>query len=252
VGARAVLAGAAAARTLRAGGEGTLEIALGEGGYVRLGDDGWVLVTGPRAEVGPLSLLVAGLGTEPAEPGWTARVADGTLTLGPHRIRFDGVRVPLRCPGTLQRRRGHLDDAMHAACACWPAPPGALASGIVALERRNTERAVELLAGLGDGLTPAGDDILVGHAGWERAAGRAGELSRLAAGRASPIGLAYLRCAERGELPEPAAATLAAIRSGDVRAARRRARTLSRWGSSSGPALLWGMAAARRAEAARG
>jgi hypothetical protein len=77
VGARAVLAGAAAARTLRAGGEGTLAIAIGEGGYVRLGDDGWVLITGPRAEVGPLSLLVAGLGTEPAEPGWTARVADG-------------------------------------------------------------------------------------------------------------------------------------------------------------------------------
>ena len=62
--------------------------------------------------------------------------------------------------------------------------------------------------------------------------------------RCSPLGLAYLRCAERGELPEPVAALMRAIRAGDPVAAERRARALSRWGASSGAAMLWGIAAA--------
>jgi hypothetical protein len=62
--------------------------------------------------------------------------------------------------------------------------------------------------------------------------------------RCSPLGLAYLRCAERGELPEPVAALMRAIRAGDAVVAERRARALSRWGASSGAAMLWGIAAA--------
>ena len=65
----------------------------------------------------------------------------------------------------------------------------------------------------------------------------------LAAGRCAPLGRAYLRCAERGELPQPAAEVLAAIRAGDAALAARRARGLREWGASSGAALLWGMAA---------
>jgi hypothetical protein len=145
-------------------------------------------------------------------------------------------------------RRDDDDDALAAACAGCLEPPPGLRDGLDALERGAVARGVDLLAGRGDGLTPAGDDVLAGYAAWEWPAGGASGLARLAAGRASPIGLAYLRCAERGELPEPAAATLAAIRAGDVAAAARHGRTLSRWGSSSGAALLWGMAAGRRAE----
>jgi hypothetical protein len=106
--------------------------------------------------------------------------------------------------------------------------------------------AVRLLAGRGEGLTPAGDDGLAGYAGWAAATGATPELSALAAGRASPIGLAYLRCAERGELPAPAAATIAAVLAGDREAAARRARVLRRWGGSSGSALLWGIGAGAR------
>src|SRR3954447_19882822 len=101
------------------------------------------------------------------------------------------------------------------------------------------ERAVSELAGRGEGLTPAGDDVLAGYAAW-----RSATLSPLAAGRASPLGLAYLRCAERGELPEVVARLVAAIRAGDAESARRRARALSRWGASSGAAMLWGVASA--------
>ena len=110
--------------------------------------------------------------------------------------------------------------------------------GLAALRGGDLEAAVAALAGRGDGLTPAGDDVLAGYAAWSGAA-----LSPLAAG-ASPIGLAYLRCAERGELPEVVARVVAAIRAGDAEAARRRARALSRWGSSSGAAILWGVASA--------
>jgi hypothetical protein len=253
VAARALLAGGGAARALAcgaAGGEGSVEIVLGKGGYVLLGDDGWILIAGERATVGPLSLLVAGLGERLAEAGSRVRVEDGALLVGAGRIALDGLRVApvaARAPAT-----GDAGAALAAACACWPDVPDLLRPGLRALEAGDTRRAVGLLAGLGEGLTPAGDDVLAGYAGWEHAAGRPLELAGSAAGRTSPISLAYLRCAERGELPDPAAATLAAVRAGDAAAARRRARTLSSWGTTSGPALLWGMAAARRAESGRG
>jgi hypothetical protein len=75
-------------------------------------------------------------------------------------------------------------------------------------------------------------------------AARPVSLSPRACGRSSPLGLAYLRCAERGELPEPAGALLQALVAGDAAAAGRRARRLATWGASSGAALFWGMAAA--------
>ncbi|MFN8123312.1 MAG: DUF2877 domain-containing protein [Thermoleophilia bacterium] len=101
-----------------------------------------------------------------------------------------------------------------------------------------------LLAGLGEGLTPAGDDVLCGLAGWRHAWGDPVAVSGAAASRTSPVSLAYLRSAERGELPEAAALVLAAIRAGDAPLAARRAAALRSWGATSGSALLWGMAAA--------
>ncbi|MDP1846813.1 MAG: DUF2877 domain-containing protein, partial [Solirubrobacteraceae bacterium] len=68
--------------------------------------------------------------------------------------------------------------------------------------------------------------------------------------RCAPLGREYLRCAERGELPEPAAAVLDAIRRADPSAAARRAARLADWGASSGAALLWGIAAGAAASAA--
>jgi hypothetical protein len=239
---RAVLAGPGAARALREGGRGRLEIALGTGGYARLDPGGWLLVTGPRAPVGPLSLLVAGLGTLRSQAGWAVRVEHGALDLGPHRIALDRLRVA--APPPLPPRAARLGPAVAAVLAACPPPPPALADGIGALERGDGQRAVALLGGFGDGLTPAGDDVLAGYAAWCHAAGAPVKLSTLAAGRSSPIGLAYLRCAERGELPDGAAALLAALWTGDAGAVARRARALRAWGSSSGAALAWGLAAA--------
>ncbi len=250
--ASALWAGPGAARALH--GDGEVEVALHPGGYVRL-DDGYVLVAGARAPRGPLTILVSGLEAAPLRPGDAAHV-DGALYVGGHTIAL-GLRPasglaagPLR-PGW----RAALTAALESA----PGPPQELAAGLAALRAGDVEAAVGALAGRGEGLTPAGDDVLAGYAAWRHAANLKGSdpfshranlkgsdpvLSRLAAGRASPIGLAYLECAERGELPDVAAGVVTAIRAGDAAAARRRARALSRWGGTSGTAILWGVASA--------
>ena len=116
----------------------------------------------------------------------------------------------------------------------------ARAPGSTLWRRATVAAAVAQLAGRGEGLTPAGDDVLAGFAAWRWASGAP---VALPAQRCAPLGREYLRCAERGELPAPAAAVLAAIRAGDAPAAARRAGGLAEWGASSGAALLWGMAA---------
>ncbi|MEA2219812.1 MAG: hypothetical protein QOJ35_2438, partial [Solirubrobacteraceae bacterium] len=121
-----------------------------------------------------------------------------------------------------------------------PVAPEELAEGLEALAAGDLGAAATRLAGRGDGLTPAGDDALAGYAAWRWAQG---EPVALPAHGCAPLGRDYLRCAERGELPQPAARVLDAIRAGEPQLAARRARALAGWGSSSGAALLWGIAA---------
>jgi hypothetical protein len=212
----------------------------------------------PRAELAPAD--------DPAHVGCAARSGGGAppaelapagvLFVGPHEIGLSVTPAAQRpptplCPGW----RAALTAALEAA----PGPPRELALGLAALRAGDADAAVAELAGRGPGLTPAGDDVLAGYAAWRHAGGRyddaagrrraslkgsAPVISALAAGRASPIGLAYLRCAERGELPEPAERVRRAIRAGDAPAARRAARALTSWGASSGAAILWGLASA--------
>jgi len=176
-------------------------------------------------------------------PGWRARCRGDALVLGPLRIALGGLELGgLRAAAGARAVDGAAFDAALAAC---PPPPAALTAGLVALRRGDEDRGVATLAGRGEGLTPAGDDVLAGYAAWRHAAGAPAGLAGRAAGRCSPIGLAYLRCADRGELVEPAAALLAALAAGDAPLSACRARALRvSWGASSGVALLWGMAAA--------
>jgi len=232
---RALWIGPGARRALRAGERGTVAVVLARGGYVRLGG-GWLLLAPPRAPLGPLSLLVEGLGA--LEPGAPARVAAGALRVGGARIDLTGARVP-PAPRAVPLHRAWR-SALAAAQRSCPAPAG-LEDGVDALRRGEVAEAAGVLAGRGPGLTPAGDDVLAGFAGWRHADGAP---VSLAAPHGSPIGLAYLRCAERGELPEPARRTLDAVRAGDAALAARRARVLARWGATSGGAMLCGMAAA--------
>ena len=238
---RAVLAGPGAQRALRHGAGatagGTVEFAFGPGGYVRFGER-HVLLAPARSPLGPLSLLVAGLGRGDLVAGDPAVVTGGALCVGALRIEFAGARDA--SPPRPEALSPGWRPALLAALDIVAAPPCALEPGLGDLMAGRMSVAAARLAGLGEGLTPAGDDVLAGFAAWRWASGAP---VALAAARCAPLGREYLRCAERGELPAPAAAVMSAIRAGDAAAARRRAAGLAEWGASSGAALLWGMAA---------
>jgi len=240
--ARALVIGPGARRALRAGAGstagGVVEWAFGPGGYVRFGD-GYVLLAPARSPQGPLSILVAGLVRGDLVPGDPARVAGDALLVGPLRISLAGARDVPAPRGGASPAPG-WEAALAAALDTVAPAPCELAPGLAALAAGDVAGAVGRLAGRGDGLTPAGDDVLAGYAAWRWSGGAPVALD---AERCAPLGREYLRCAERGELPQPAANVLAAVRSGDVRGAARRARGLREWGASSGAALLWGMAA---------
>ena len=235
--ARALRLGPGAARALRERREGRVEIAHPRGAYLRLAGGGYVHLAEPRGPFGPLTAVVATL--HPLAPGERVRVslADARSALA----------APFPHPGRPEARRA----ALAAARAALPPAPTVLGRGLAQLEACDLEAATFALAGRGEGLTPAGDDVLAGFAGARAAAGHAVSISRLAQERSSPLGLAYLRCAERGELPEAADALLRAILAGDPVVAARRARRLSAWGASSGAALFWGMDAASPGDRAK-
>jgi hypothetical protein len=249
--ARAVWMGPGAARALRPGRRGEVEVAHRSGAYVRVAQADYLHLCGPRTPRGPLSIAVADL-PEPIAPGWRAEVLGSVLAVGPVRVSLaDAERAPAVTTGPVGRP-GAVGAAIAAARAEVPSPAPALVPGLTLLAAGEVAAAALALAGLGDGLTPAGDDVLMGHAGACASAGRDVCVSDAAVSRCSPIGLAYLRCAERGELPEPADALLRAVTEGDPAAAARRARTLaSGWGASSGASLFWGLHAAWAAGAIR-
>ncbi len=236
--------GPGARRTLRAGASGAVELAFGPGGYVRLGDQ-HILLAPARSPMGPLSVLVAGLVRGDLAVGERAVVSGGALGVGSLRIDLGGARVtaPL-LPGA--DPASGWPEALAAALAVVAPAPDALAPGLAALVAGDADAAVAHLAGRGEGLTPAGDDVLAGFAGWRWARGAP---VALPAQRCAPLGRDYLRCAERGELPATVAAVLSAIWAGDAVAAARRASRLTEWGVSSGAALLWGIAAGAEASA---
>jgi Protein of unknown function (DUF2877) len=242
--ARALVAGPGALRALRPRRTWVVELVLSRGAYLRAGDD-WLLVADPDAPFGPLSVAVAGLRLSTLRPGQPAFVERGRLRLGRQAVGLERLRerrtVRLPSPGAAAGEAGAVADAAAAALAVTGGPPEALVPGLRALRRGQTREGLRRLAGLGDGLTPAGDDALAGYAAWRHATGAPVQLSALAAGRGSPLGQAYLRCAERGELPEAGAVVLAAVSAGDPGAAATAAVALSDWGASSGAAMMWGI-----------
>lgn len=125
-------------------------------------------------------------------------------------------------------------------------PPAALAPGDLA-DPEHFADAARRLAGVGPGLTPAGDDVLAGVLlGLALTGGDvAGAWRAMApAVRAStPIARAYLRAAAGGECAHPVARVLDAAMRGDAEEAVRHAPGLAAWGATTGPALLAGFAA---------
>jgi hypothetical protein len=240
VSARALFAAPGALRALRRGGRGAVELVLSGGAYLRLADD-WLLVTEPGAPFGPLSLAVSGLEPGALHPGQLVRVLSERLVIGAQVVSLERVRE--RRPAAGGGPGGAPAAGGSASSPLGGVPPAGLAPGLRALARGRLVEGVVLLAGRGDGLTPAGDDALAGYAAWRHAAGRPVAVSPFANGRSSPLGLAYLRCAELGELPDGGVALLTALHSGDRAAASAAALTLRSWGATSGAAMAWGLAA---------
>jgi Protein of unknown function (DUF2877) len=238
--ARALFAGPGALRALRAGRFGAVEVVLRHAAYVHL-DEGWLMVAERHVPFGPLSLALDApldlrLGTPARVEGERLLLGDSAVSIG--RVREHRLPSPPACG-----EPSAVPEATAAALAgCGRLPPP-LHPGVAALRRGRVAAAVRSLAGLGEGLTPAGDDVLAGYAASRAAGGSPVALASLAADRCSPIGHAYLCCAERGELPDAAAAVLAAVRRGSVNGVEAALPELRGWGSSSGPALAWGMAA---------
>jgi hypothetical protein len=240
---RALFAGPGARRALIAGHDGNVELVVRRGACIRLGSD-WLTLAAPKAPFGPLSVAVSDLDRIALQPGAPAVVRPGRLVLGGEVVSFERVRERGAPAIPVAAEPDAIKAAAAAAQAVLPTPPARLRPGLLALLAARWTAAVRLLAGLGDGLTPAGDDVLAGYAAARVALAAPVALSGAAAGRSSGLGLAYLRCAERGELPDAPAGVLAAICRGSAAEARAAVPLLRDWGSSSGAALGWGITAA--------
>jgi hypothetical protein len=238
-----MFAGPGALRALVDGRAGVIEVALSRGAYARLGSD-WLLLAAPDAPFGPLSVAVQGVHRLALHPGTPLGVHRGRLVVGGDTVSLERMGERRAVAAGPMASASAVGAACAAALTRLPGPPPTLRAGIAALVHARADDAARLLAGLGEGLTPAGDDVLAGYAAAGAAAGHPVAVSVVAAGRSSALGLAYLRCAERGELPDAGARLLAAIRGGSIAAVQAALPPLRQWGASSGAALAWGMTAA--------
>ncbi len=172
------------------------------------------------------------------------------------------ARVPVLRPG----ERLGLDPS---AARAWrtPAPPAPAAPGLVgeacavvsghgwndpwarALGREPLEDVLPRLAGRGPGLTPAGDDALLGYLLARRALTGAGarplaaRILWAARSRSGGPSLALLRLAARGEAPEPAALMRDALLRADGPSLAAALRRLAAYGRTTGRAILTGLCA---------
>ena len=115
--------------------------------------------------------------------------------------------------------------------------------------REALAEGARLLAGLGPGGTPAGDDFLVGAmaAAWLLGdAADAAAIAGTAAGRTSALSAAFLRAAGRGELAAPWHALLEALAAGRPERVEKAAMALESVGASSGADALDGFILAGR------
>ncbi|MHB1134895.1 MAG: oxamate carbamoyltransferase subunit AllH family protein [Chloroflexota bacterium] len=155
---------------------------------------------------------------------------------------------------------GQADAAEGAASGLGAVAYPHMVATLAALEAGEAERAAAAAApllGLGDGLTPSGDDFLVGLASALLAAGHPGasafakDCFARARGRTTTVSEATLRHAARGEFGERVQNLLHALLFGDESEVARRVSEMLAWGHSSGAdcllGILLGLAAARQA-----
>lgn len=166
------------------------------------------------------------------------RGAPGLASLGEHfRALGEGIAPAISQGDWIRQHAARaMAVAVREAKACNPSEFLSTATGLL---------------GLGIGLTPSGDDFLVGLVGslvliadwmpaleWVHLTGR--ELAEEASGRTTAVAASYLRCAARGEIIERQEELLQAAISGDGSTAVAACRTLRRFGHSSGGEIALG------------
>lgn len=142
--------------------------------------------------------------------------------------------------GPLLRSLDEDDDDLFRAAAA-PALRG-LRSAVQRKDRRSAEAVARTLVGLGSGLTPSGDDVLVGFTAALVSARSplARPIARACAdsgARTTLVARMYLEHAAHGEYAERVHDLIAAASMGDVRGLERAAS----WGATSGADLMLGV-----------
>lgn len=203
-----------------------------------LGDSGWVSLHGPGPIPAPFGIACQPWPQTAGLRGASVRVETNSLILdGCLRITLDGARVsdttlpvPTPLPSVtrcLARASACVTDGVLPAVSAllmggtWPSDPLSrvawpalthLYAATRACNRTDCLAAARSLLGLGPGLTPAGDDCLVGWLAGAWTSGVEGrglveavrlELVAAAAERTGPLSRAFLAAAVAGEAAEP-------------------------------------------------
>jgi hypothetical protein len=191
---------------------------------------------------------------------WGGRPSGGDFALDlTGTVRVDLIVLPAREEETARAHlvAGLADTHPYATAPSLSSPRARAARAALAGAIRRRDAAdfldsARALIGLGEGLTPAGDDYLVGTLavlhrladGWPAAGAIARALTAPTGDTTTAVGAAFLRHAVAGEFSEPLR-DLAMAES--AAAARAAGATLARMGATSGADTLAGMRAALHA-----
>jgi len=237
-----------------------------------------IALTLPEIGNGPFSIVVAG------DPGLFSRFSVGQpalanqydLKVGGWRINLRAAKIwepklacsnqPLKISSTIASIIKPYADWPHLAEVNSFANSASRLTGAAAqlnqalIEHEKSERhegheryeraervveAIDQLAGLGSGLTPAGDDYIVGVMAALWLTGRKemlSEMARIAVVKTTALSAAFLRAAAQGEFMEPWHALVQTLFAGEIEAFSQAIKWVAQFGASSGLDALAGFA----------
>lgn len=231
--------GLGAHEAFAAGATGTVAAVFSKAAYLRL-PAGLVALTTREVPPGPIHAR-GDLPIHQLAAGQVVTVDLSDTTL------WRGTAIT---PATLAAGAGPALDALAGAPASALADPAfepRRARAVACVDRADLDGAVDALAGLGPGLTPAGDDALAGILLIFGAHDRAAAVAAAGQARTNDVAQAFLAWAARGQSIEPVHRLLAA---GDAGQASVALADLLRFGHSSGADLAFGLRLGLRARIA--
>jgi len=270
--------GSTIADLLETPSSGTVVAVFARSGYLELRDRIVALVSSGLGR-GPFNLVLAppaGFAFSALAVGAAVRLAPPEMMVG-RDARIDlseaevwNARLTPLAPGggswaaRLPRGMERIEDVLTKAPAASLAHPASrsaraargmevLLSGLRAGDRAAVAAGASLLAGLGPGLTPSGDDVLVGVlvaaalVDRRRAAAIGAEVLKAARDRTTRISLAYLEAASRGEAAEAWHFLARALGGDSDEAVAEAARRVLATGETSGADMLTGFLLCLRA-----